>query len=95
MSDENFIRTPDTLTRRPPVAMQIRGRISAQNLRGAARVEQQLRSRVRRFIEKQSFFHTGTFCAIVLPAIDGGMMCLPPMKQKNQNTNYPREENVR
>jgi len=95
MNGENFIRMPDTLDRRSPLATQIGGRSNAQNLHGAARVEQQLRSAPGRFLGKQWFFCTGTFFAKAEPAIDGQLDVASADEAKKHNTNYPREENVR
>jgi len=95
MNEKNFIRITDTLTCRPPVAMQIGGPSSAQNLRGAARREQQLRSAPARFLGKQQFLRTGTFFAKAGPAIDGQLDVASADEAKKHNTNYPREENVR
>jgi len=68
---------------------------SAQNLRGISGAEQQLRSPFIGFTGNRRIFCAGTFCASVRSAIDRRYDVAPADETKNQNTNYPREENVR
>jgi Spy/CpxP family protein refolding chaperone len=66
------------------VATQIRGRSSAQNLRGTGGVEQQLRSRFFVSLGISRFFALARSVQVPNQPLTGGMMCRPPMKQKNK-----------